>query len=31
MEILVLAGAIALFGLGLIGNVYTNLYRIVFK
>ena len=31
MEILVLAGALALFGLGLIGNVYTNLYRIVFK
>ncbi|MFT5660583.1 MAG: hypothetical protein ACI9TV_001225 [Sulfurimonas sp.] len=31
MEVLVLTGALALFGLGLIGNVYTDLYRIIFK
>ncbi len=31
MEVLVLAGALALFGLGLIGGVYSDLYRLVFK
>ena len=31
MEILVLAGALALFALGLIGNVYTDLYKLAFK
>ncbi len=31
MEVLVLAGALALFGLGMIGGVYTDLYRAIFK
>ena len=31
MEILVLAGALALIGLGLVGGVYSDLYNLAFK